>query len=448
MTDSDRSSQKGLCQSVSGNFVDRPTQGKDNRCCFAFVVPRFGPDIGGGAETLVRELALKLAERGDAVDILATCARDNRTWANELEPGVYLDGGLRVYRFAVTERDLNIWVPIQISIHEGIKPGVDAQLDWLANSVNSENLYSFIINNSHRYTVIFFAPYLFGTTFWGSLIAPDKSMLIPCLHDENYAYLETIAAMFRSVRGCLFNASPEQSLADRLYGPVAGGVVGMGFEPFSKEYLENLSPYFGIEDRYIIYVGRKETGKSCDQLLDAFIAAKDGHQIASDLKLVLVGGGSFDDLHRPQARLRDDIIDIGFVSETDKHRLLKHAVALCQPSKNESFSIVLMEAWLLGTPVIVASQGVVTRDHVLKSNGGLYYESEQEFVKVLKEFLNNKALGKKLGFSGYQYVINHYNWSSVLDRFDKAVSAIFGSDKSSDKSSLAAIKQNPVSRNL
>ena len=60
-----------------------------------FVPPRFGDDVIGGAEAVLRETAEGLAERGWDVDILTTCARDHFTWANEYPAGVEEDGKLR-----------------------------------------------------------------------------------------------------------------------------------------------------------------------------------------------------------------------------------------------------------------------------------------------------------------------------------------------------------------
>lgn len=387
---------------------------------FAFVLPRFGPG-SGGAETLLGAIAKKLYERGDLVTILTTCAKDNRSWENDWQPGRYEEDGLVVHRYLVDKRDLNVWIPHQISIHEGLNPGLNAQLDWLQESVNSTDLYIHIAQNADSYDAIFFGPYLFGTTFWGSLIRPDKSVLVPCLHDENYSYLETIGAMFRLVKGCVFNAKSEMELAERLYGSLRGGVVGMGFEELDSD---DAPAYFPQGTQYLLYLGRKETGKNAHKLIDNFILAKDAGLIPDSVKLAFCGGGSFTDLLRPDAFKREDIIDIGYLSEREKRGLVKHAVALVQPSRNESFSIVLMEAWLLGVPVIVDSLCAVTREHVIESNGGLYYSDHKEFGAVVKTLLTDDNLRRQLGMAGREYVKRVYTWPSVLDRFDAVVGEI------------------------
>jgi glycosyltransferase involved in cell wall biosynthesis len=400
---------------------------------YLFVVPRYGEKVGGGAETLVREVAERLAARGDSIEVFTTCALDNRTWENVLPEGQTTENKVLVHRFKVDTRSLDIWVPLQIRISEGMLLTTDEQLQWLEHGVNSFALYAELKQRSHEFSACFFAPYLFGTTFFGSLVDPERSVLIPCLHDEHYAYVDVISSMFRLTRGCLFNAAPEMDLARGLYGHIKGGEVGMGFDPFPADYVSELSHFFEDSAPYVLYLGRKETGKNAQLLVDNFISCKEGLAEGApgkNLKLVIVGGGSFSDLHRPHALERADIVDLAHVSERDKHRLVKHALVLCQPSTNESFSIVLMEAWLLGTPVLVHAGCPVTRAHAIESGGGLYFCDSAEFSAVLGQLLADdvskaSSLRARLSSGGAAYVRSKYDWAEVLRRFDRVVEEIF-----------------------
>lgn len=390
---------------------------------YCFVLPRYFEGIAGGAETLMGVLAQRLQRRGDQVEIFTTCARDNRTWDNEFSEGQENVAGVLVSRFEVDHRDLEKWIPTQLKIHDGQQVSVDEQLVWMAESVNSTSLYQALHNARDSFDTFFFGPYLFGTTFWGSMINPSKSVLIPCLHDESYAYQDVIASMFRQVSGCLFNAEPEMHLAKSLYGDIPGAVVGMGFVPPTESEIAELKPYFTDNFPYIIYIGRKETGKNVQVLIDYFCAAKNQQVIPPEVKLVILGAGSFDDLHRPAAKERFDIIDLPHVSECEKQQLIKHALYLCQPSTNESFSIVLMEAWMLGTPVVVHSGCAVTKHHVVVSGGGLYFSSSEDLGAVTRTLTLQPDLRGELASAGAAYVKNEYSWKAVLERFDSAIAA-------------------------
>lgn len=399
-------------------------KGEEGNRRYAFVLPRFGEGLVGGAETLCGELARHLKNRGDEVEVFTTCARDNRSWANEYPVGKAYAFGLPVHRFPVDERDLERWIPIQISISEGMRVAVEDQLAWMQNSVVSSALLSHLEQVGNSYDALFFAPYLFGTTFWGAMINPERSIIIPCLHDEPYAYLEIIGSMFRQVRGCLFNAQAEGDLARSLYGALKGGEVGMGFSPPTEARLRALKPYFKDRFPYMVYAGRKETGKNAHLLIDYFINLKESGATDDRFKLVIAGGGSFEDLERPAALKRDDIIDLPQVSEDEKQRLIRHASFLCQPSVNESFSIVLMEAWLLETPVLVNGACAVTRDHVVSAGGGLYFSDTMDFSLVVSEMLRDEGLRRSMAMAGKSYVNSRYNWAEVLKRFDRVMGEI------------------------
>ena len=394
------------------------------RRSFAFVTPRFGRDIAGGAETLVASLARQLVRRGDHVEIFTTCAKNNTSWSNDFPAGRCDEDGLVVRRFEIDERDTDVWIEHQIAISEGLRLSLEAQLDWMQNGVNSTALYTALEVEADRFEAIFLAPYLFGTTFFGALVRPDKSILIPCLHDEHYAYLEIVESMFRQVKGALFNAAPEQELAERLYGHVAGGPVGMGFEGYSDEHLQGIKPYFKDNFPYLLYLGRKETGKGVQTLLDYFLELKANCEEASPLKLVICGGGDFANLHRPEALGNPDIIDLHQITEAEKRSLVRHAACLVQPSVNESFSIVIMEAWLLNVPVLVNAACAVTRTHVLDSGGGLYFDSSEDFARVVMELVQNQSMREKLALAGKSYVEREYNWEAVLKRFDEVLAGL------------------------
>ncbi len=389
----------------------------------AIVLPRYGAELGGGAETLVRSLILALKEQDQLsgfsrkIEVWSTCAKDHRTWDNYYEAGDSIEDGIAVRRFKVDERDLEVFITSEMSIQRAKPLSLEGQLNWLGAGVNSSDLYRHIISQGEKFEAIVFAPYLFATTFWGSLIYPERSLLIPCLHNEAYAYLDVIRELFSRVRGLIFNAASEMQLAAELYGKdkiiSKGAVVGMGFSKSETNCCEISQRLPFKEQSYLLYSGRKEQGKNLDLLISYFSENKAEFP---GLKLVLIGSGEINFLKE----LPEDVIDLGFVSAEEKMSLMKNALALCQPSTNESFSIVLMEAWQMGTPVIVHGNCAVTREHVLQSNGGLFFSNKKDFVAVLKYLRNNKDQSRILGKQGKQYVEEVYSWKAVLDRLDTA----------------------------
>ena len=252
-------------------------------------------------------------------------------------------------------------------------------------------------------------------------------MLIPCLHDEPYAYQSVFQVLFSKIRGVIFNADAERDLLAGLYSTPdleeKSATVGMGFVEEQAERVDLKESFPQLPDNYFLYSGRKEEGKNLGLLIEYF--EKLG---AEDVKLVLIGSGEVGFLEK----LPECVVDLGFVSEAEKLSLFREALALYQPSVNESFSIVLMEAWLQGTPVVVHGNCAVTREHVNESAGGLYFSNYEEFERVSRMLLEDRMLRAKLGASGREYVRFKYSWEAVLERFDSALKKILAySPKSS-----------------
>jgi glycosyltransferase involved in cell wall biosynthesis len=394
----------------------------EQRWSIAFVVPRYGAEIVGGAEALARGFAERLPADRFAVEVLTTCARDHHTWKNVLEPGEERLGGVTVRRFPVTERDVARFLAVQQRLSDGFRLELDEELAWAEGSVNSEALFSYLDAERERFDAFLFLPYLFGTTLLGSQVDPSRSVLIPCLHDEPFAYLQIVGHMFRSVRGAVFNSAPERSLARRLFGVASNApVVGFGFDAVERQ-TEGATAFrarHGLDGDYLLYFGRKEGGKNLPLLLDCFRACRGAGR---DLRLVVAGDGSIDPSAGP-----DGVVDLPRLSEGEKSAACAGALAVCQPSVNESFSIVLMESWLQETPVLVNRRCAVTRHHVTLSNGGLYFDDPGEFAAEVDYLRRHPADTREMGRQGRAYVLHHYAWPIVLGRFEGALKEIFDS---------------------
>ena len=384
----------------------------------AFVVPRYGVQSAGGAEMLAQGVAERLAASGDEVSVLTTCARDHFTWANHYRPGRETIRGVTVHRFPVDPRDAaEDFASIQERISRGAAVSPEEEERWIKGSVHSSPLYDFIRGNRDRFGYFIFLPYLFGTTWAGSAVAPEKSLLIPCLHDEPYARLGIFREMFARVRGILFNSRPERELAARLFGTkdARAAVAGMGFEARPRYRPERFRRKFGLKTPFLLYAGRREQGKNTPLLIEYVRVFRKGNP-AQPLSLVLLGTGEV----RIPPECAGDIHDIGYVDEDLKHDGYAASLALCQPSVNESLSIVLMEAWLAGAPGLVNARCAVTSDHCARANGGLAFRDYYEFEECVHLLLERKGLRESLAAGGKRYAGREYSWDAVLKRYREA----------------------------
>jgi len=389
----------------------------------SFVVPFYGADIGGGAETLCRRLAENLVQRGVEVEVLTTTLRDLASdWShNYHEQGTYLINGVTVRRFLVRPVDTDLFVPINRKLMAGDPVTLEEEIDYMNNAVNSDALFEYIGDNQ-RDRVYFFIPYLFGTSLNGSAVSPHKSYLIPCLHNEGYARMKVTGAMFDRVNAALFLSKAEMRLAESLYGglrhcePV---MMGCGVDEIYDADAAGFRSRFGLgEDPFILYVGRRDATKNTPLLVEYFRRYKK-LKSGSPLRLVLIGSGAVP----IPGEVASSVIDLGFTSVSDKSGAYAAATVLCQPSRMESFSIVIMESWLCGRPVMVHSRCPVTLEHVNKSGGGLSFETFPEFYETVEALLENPELAGAMGKKGGEYARAGFSWDVICDRFTSLLDA-------------------------
>ncbi|MCX6899861.1 MAG: glycosyltransferase family 4 protein [Verrucomicrobia bacterium] len=398
----------------------------------AIVIPWFGRDLKGGAETHAWQIASRLAARGHAVEVITTCCRSHQDdWAgNHLPAGVTQEPeGFSVRRFAVRRRKRKQFDRVcghllglpKTALKPGVSPvsAVDAAI-FRDELIRSPALLCHLEQNANDYHAFIFIPYLYGPILNGLPLVASKAWLLPCLHDESYAYLLPVADIFRKARGILFISEGELELALRLFGPgiiPKSVVVGGGVEvPDVAEAAAPVGTLFPFGNApYVLCLGRKDSGKNSLLLLSAFRAFKAASP-NSRLKLVYAGIGSI-----ALDGLEGQVFDLGTVSEQDKVALLDGCRALFQPSENESFSRVIMEAWRRGRPVAVHRQCLATATAV-RHGGGWLAADEREWSALLAmlERASDDELAAK-GAAGREYVREVADWRNVMDRYERVL---------------------------
>jgi glycosyltransferase involved in cell wall biosynthesis len=286
----------------------------------------------------------------------------------------------------------------------------------LASLLGSDELCAAIAaeREAHRFV---FMPYAFALTFWGALLCGGQAWLVPCLHDEAYARYGTYRHLFRAVRGAMANSAPERDLICRLYELDAARVpvVGEGIDLRPRGDGAAFRARHKLDGDLLLYVGRRDRSKNLPLLLSYLREywARRG----SAPTLLLAGP---DSVAVPPG-LAPIVRDLGYLSAQEKHDAYAAADLFCQPSLLESFSIVLMEAWLQGAPALVHADCAVTSYHCEHSGGGLAFSDFGAFAASLDLLLANKTLRQRMGQRGRAYVLATCDWSGVARRFVAAL---------------------------
>lgn len=381
----------------------------------AFVIPWYAEKIPGGAEMETREVTKHLRAAGMDVEILTTCVKEFVSdWSvNYYQEGTEIIHGVPVRRFKAKKRNAKAFDEVNLKLMNGILPTDEEEQVFINEMVNSPDLCKYIAEHKDEYTAFVYIPYMFGTTYFGIKVCPEKAVMIPCFHDEAYVYMKIFRELYSKTAGMIFNARPELELTERVYHTedIEKIVMGIGMDVDLKTNPKAFREKFGISEPFIIYAGRKDLGKNVHTLLKYFGEYK--LRNPSDLKLVLIGGGEIE----IPASAKKDVIDLGFVDIQDKYDAAGAAEFLCQPSKNESFSLVIMESWLCGRPVLVHSHCEVTKNFARESNGGLFFEDYFEFEGCVDYFLKNKDISGLMGENGRKYVLERFDWNIIVKRY-------------------------------
>lgn len=382
-----------------------------------FVIPWYSDTVKGGAETELRGIVKHLSASGVELEILTTCVKEfSSDWSvNFYKEGPADEGGIKVLRFPARKRDTEAFDAVNLKFIKGIPVSAEEEQIFMREMVNSPKLYEYMNEHQDEYSLFVHIPYMFGTAYNGIKVCPGKTVLIPCLHEEAYAHMSLWNDVFSKLAGMIYLSTPEMKLANELYDlkkvkqEVLGAGVDSDFDPDPSRFREK----FKINDPFILYAGRKDTGKNVDLLIRYFCEFKKRNPSFDSLKLILIGGGSID----IPKDYSSQIIDLGFVDREDKYDACAASLCMCQPSTHESFSIVIMESWLCRRPVLVHENCDVTCAFARESNSGLYFKDFYDFEGAVKYYLQNPDTADAMGNTGRQYVLERFTWDVITRKF-------------------------------
>ncbi len=377
----------------------------------AVVVQRYGAEINGGAEQHARYIAEHLSRHAE-VEVLTTCARDYVTWRNEYPPGASTVNGVLVRRFPVrTERNVRTFGLRSAAVFDRTHSPSD-ELAWLeAEGPTCPALIRRVSAVQRDVDFFLFFSYRYYHAYHGVRAVPARAVLVPTAERDSAIGLAIFAPVFQRARAIMYNSFEERDLIHAVSGnqSVPGVVVGVGSEVPAHTDPERFRQRYGLPGRYALYIGRIDANKGCRELFICF--EQYARASRNGLSLVLVGRSILPIPDHPRIR------HVGFVPDQDKFDALAGAEALIMPSYLESLSMVVLEAWALGKPVVVNARCDVLRGQCRRSNAGLFYGTESEFVEILRTLDAGEGLRRALGANGRAYFARHYAWPVIEGKY-------------------------------
>lgn len=384
-----------------------------------YATHRYGVEIHGGAELACRMFAEQLAAQpGWSVEVLSTCAFDAVTWADHYGPGDSVVNGVHLRRFRsqsgrhVDFGDFSARVlanPARVSFGEAER--------WIhmQGPVCPDLIEAAVASDAD---LVVFYPYLYHPTVYGLPRVRQRAVMHPAAHDELPIRLPIFREVFGATKGFWFQTQEERRLVERLF-PIAerpqivGGLGVDSGEGDASVFREQA----GLDERpYLVCLGRVDDTKGTGALARMFLAYKQRNP--GPLALVFVGPV----IHQPVSS--PDIIVAGPVTEEAKWGALRGSLALVSPSAFESFSLVVMEAWGVGVPVVVNGLCATTREHCQDSGGGLWFDGYASFEVVVDRLVGEDKLRARLAAAGHRYVEMGYRWPAVIERYRRFLEGV------------------------
>jgi glycosyltransferase involved in cell wall biosynthesis len=391
----------------------------------AIVVQRYGLAINGGAELHARYIAEHLARHAQ-VEVWTTCATDYVTWRNELKSGEDRVNNITVRRFPVKhERDPLTFGRLSERVFNE-QHSIADELDWLeAEGPTSPGLIAHIKRHAAEFDFCIFFSYRYYHAYHGTRAAGTKAILVPTAERDPAVGLSIFAPVFRGVRALMYNSPEERTMIQSIAGnaQVPSVVVGIGSEVPQNAQPQRFRQKHGIRGPFAVYVGRIDENKGCRELFTYFNTYL--RQKAGKLTLVLIGNSILDIPSHPRIR------HLGFLDDTDKFDAIAASDLLIMPSFFESLSMVALEAWALGKPVLANAKCDVLKGQCIRSNAGLYYDNEPEFVETLRAIEFNRWIAGSLGKNGRQYYRDHYDWPVIERKYLDMLQRLAGSTTAS-----------------
>ena len=378
------------------------------RLCF--VIQRYGTDLAGGSETHCRWLAGRLA-RSHRVQVLTTCAFDYIEWRNHYPPGATEVEGIPVTRYPVRRpRSERRFALVQDLVFNEDHT-LDDEREWVVeNGPFCPDLLRALDTLSDVDLFVFYS-YRYYQTFFGLPMVSDRAVLVPTAEEDPAIELSIFGELFRAPRGILYLTPEERALVQGVSGnaQVRSAVVGSGVNvPAPDSRMHDVRARFDLPESFLLYVGRIDRNKGADTLFSYYRRLEAESSDAPPL--ILVGTAALEIPQHPKIR------HLGFVSEQEKYALLESCDVLLMPSPYESLSVIALEAWAMGRPILANAACKVLEGQCIRSGGGLFYRGYSEFAAALTRLLGDSRLRHSLGDSGRAYVSREYDWDVVERR--------------------------------
>jgi len=358
------------------------------------------PVTGGGTAERTLQMSIHLAKKGVKSSILTTDTGLNPEYKEDMERK-----GVNIYALRTLSRRFHLPICSFNTINKLIQ---QTDIIHLMNHWTILNALVYISSRSKN------KPYVVCPAGALPLFGRSKK--------SKYLYNRSIGKNIISTANGHIAISKNEIPQFESYGVSAGKITvipnGINPEDFKSSDVDNFRRKFGLNDSpFILFIGRLNTIKGPDLLLNAF---KKISEAFNDYRLVFAGpdGGMLRELQEKaeDMKIADRVHFTGYLGGEGKTSAYRAADLLAIPSRQEAMSIVVLEAGIMGTPVLLTDQ--CGFDEVERIEGGrVVHASVEGLQNGLLEILKHPEKLKSMGANLKKHVIDNYTWEIIINKY-------------------------------
>ncbi len=208
-------------------------------------------------------------------------------------------------------------------------------------------------------------------------------------------------------------AGIEQSGLRRPIEIIPNGIYPQEFDPLPPPGLFFAQHPQLNGKRFILFLSRLHYKKGLDYLAAAFTAIAGRHP---DVHLVVAGpeegaGDPFRQMIR-EANLESRVHIIGATFNKQRYNGMIDSACFCLPSRQEGFSIAILEAMACARPVVISA--ACHFPEVAECGAGEVVSLEvPALAAALDKVLSNPQLANQMGETGRRLVMERFTWPSI-----------------------------------
>ncbi len=386
--------------------------------------PSLGKTDTGGQVTYVLELSKALAKKGIKVDIYTRKFR-NRESIEKVSRGV------RIIRIPCGG--------VKFIPKEQLLPHLDNYVHNMEKFIKKEGL-SYEIYHSHYWDAgyvamklaekkdIFFAQTFHSLGEWKKANMPGS----PSEMERLYRFkerIETEKSIFERTNALVMTSPDMLKIARKFYNYKRENYTvlpaGVNMDIFRPLKAGEKEKKINVPDDYVFWVGRLDTNKGLDVLLEGFA------QAASETKdLCLVIGGGSEDPKPKEKELKKKLESIirknkihgrvfftGHIEDPYLPAYFRKAAFFILPSSFEPFGMTAAEAIACGTPLAVSNRAGITR-YLFPGKDCITIDpsDKKAIARALKKLNGNKVLLAGLSRNGLKTARQKFTWDSIAGK--------------------------------